>query len=713
MSQELPIGTLVKDEQFTLFESVGALEIMDPKMDSGFLAPGETLEDEYDITRPLLPEEIIGIMDQLLCCEMSWHEGYPLAQTLFTSHYIDKLLSTESKNIDDIQFEQGHEQHGGDLVHVVLRAYCIGLIKCCDYALDEINRSLEGGGTRVNFYEEEDFSGHTYGRELFTGISKDSIIAALYEAEEVIENEAAKDPPPDGIAPVYAAIKTRIEFRIELLLAMFTDEQHSYPLDESWMNVSAYLPDQYNTHHLGKAVPESFSPKIQRRLASTVPPKPMVELSYEDAFKKLQQMCLDCREAVRIVDFGLEHVQRLKAFLWSFNSRKPEPLSYPRACLSAPLFGCDDVGFEQLLRRDLEEVLLPNDPILDPVNWTFEAPQSQVANPEPRYEMANAVNRFTQSSIHMAGGYIDLYRSLCSNRCRLRRNLCHVVLALEEHQTRETEPLDEIINHLSNTSPSFPLSTWTYLAKLQTMTWIVQLGFELDIYLPDELAGMYWYLSLLAQSQASVLKLILPTLHQRVIRPQGSTTQVHTTISYLESRLAEMNATKSLADALFSLYTYLRYLNKIPDPASNSPFYNAQQRYELRMKPFLDVTGATVPPFAEYSESITLFGPYSSPTVNIRSITPEYLSNIDTLVKEAKAGFASVKKMGVKAAMCEGVEGWWMKNVNSVLASCVAAGIAVSAVRGRVERSEEEVMGVEVLEPGKRYHDWWVVPKIS
>ena len=40
-------------------------------MDSGYLAPGETLEDDYDVLRELLPEEIIGIMDQMLCYEVS------------------------------------------------------------------------------------------------------------------------------------------------------------------------------------------------------------------------------------------------------------------------------------------------------------------------------------------------------------------------------------------------------------------------------------------------------------------------------------------------------------------------------------------------------------------------------------------------------------------------------------------------------------------
>lgn len=40
-------------------------------MDSGHLEPGETLEDEYDVLRDISPAEVIGIMDQILCHEVS------------------------------------------------------------------------------------------------------------------------------------------------------------------------------------------------------------------------------------------------------------------------------------------------------------------------------------------------------------------------------------------------------------------------------------------------------------------------------------------------------------------------------------------------------------------------------------------------------------------------------------------------------------------
>ena len=50
------------------------IQIMDAKMDSGYLGPGENhaqaLEDDYDVMQELAPEQVVGIMDELLCHEV-------------------------------------------------------------------------------------------------------------------------------------------------------------------------------------------------------------------------------------------------------------------------------------------------------------------------------------------------------------------------------------------------------------------------------------------------------------------------------------------------------------------------------------------------------------------------------------------------------------------------------------------------------------------
>jgi hypothetical protein len=133
------------------------------------------------------------------------------------------------------------------------------------------------------------------------------------------------------------------------------------------------------------------------------------------------------------------------------------------------------------------------------------------------------------------------------------------------------------------------------------------------------------------------------------------------------------------------------------------------------MKPFLPVTGMGVPAFEEYSDAILPWGPIASPTVNLKIIAPAFMSGIDGMIKEARVAFMEVRKMGATAARCEGVEEWWGKNLGGLIASCVATGVTVAGIRGKVSGKSGDVEGmvVEFVEVGKRYHDWWVVPKIS
>lgn len=150
-------------------------------MDSGFLEPGETLEDDYDTLRALLPEELIGIMDQLLCYEMAWHTGYPLSQTLFTSVYIDKLLWPETKVLEQAQFHRGDiedDRRPGPLLQI-LRAYSLAVIKGCDFVIAKI--------TARDYFEEEDFCTHTYNRVLFVSTPMDVFSRELDAALDVVD----------------------------------------------------------------------------------------------------------------------------------------------------------------------------------------------------------------------------------------------------------------------------------------------------------------------------------------------------------------------------------------------------------------------------------------------------------------------------------------------------------------------------------------------
>ena len=65
----LSIGQVIRAPDFSFLDSLGALEIMDPKTDSGMILSEEDAK-EFTPESSLLPEEIIWIMDQLLAREV-------------------------------------------------------------------------------------------------------------------------------------------------------------------------------------------------------------------------------------------------------------------------------------------------------------------------------------------------------------------------------------------------------------------------------------------------------------------------------------------------------------------------------------------------------------------------------------------------------------------------------------------------------------------
>lgn len=156
------------------------VKIMDPKMDSGCLEEGETIGNGFDPGQALLPEEVLWIIDELLCREAAWKEGRTLAQTLFTSVHIDHLLTQRPKPDEAPTFQTGEapqsrrENENSPWTHLVLRAYCIGVIISSAITIEMIASQV--------YYEEEDFNTNTYNRKLLDDVADETSIRLLDQA---------------------------------------------------------------------------------------------------------------------------------------------------------------------------------------------------------------------------------------------------------------------------------------------------------------------------------------------------------------------------------------------------------------------------------------------------------------------------------------------------------------------------------------------------
>ncbi|OTB04598.1 hypothetical protein M426DRAFT_22738 [Hypoxylon sp. CI-4A] len=729
-------GQLVKDEHFTLFESVAALEIMDPKMDSGVLAEGESLDEEYAVSRDLLPEEILGIIDQLLCLEMAWHQGYPLSQTLFTSVYIEALMRPRPINIDEADFARDAQtREKQPKLLFILRAYCLGLLKACYFVNELVKDELYYEVSRTNRKsphcqishgtnntQEEDFVTNTYDRSLLVDIPVASISNLLQKARgdiRTLSNSIPKD--------ISTALDLRLELRIAFLRALdLSTLRKANPdsLKMPWMQMEGLIDHIKKQHSLAKPVPEAFSTKLQRQLASTMPPRPIVQPSFEESYDHFKQFFQDGINIMDILKYS--EPQSLLNFVSLFQARKPQPLVYIRTLLQSLLFKdmivLGNYSIRQIIDHDLSIVVMPCAPQIDPSYDHIEVPT------DPRHQTAAQMEIFRQ---RVAEAYLDIFRIFCQNRCRVRRTLCHAIQEWDMLQA-DVEEIDQLLQVALDEKPltidrgdigfSLPLSSWAYLYKLRQMEWIVQLGFELEIYQTDELAGMYWYLNYLAKTRAQHGDRIKSFTMRSLNEARSSSKQPSqytaakereymTSLSYLRVTMLDAACTWEFADGLCCLYTALQRFNLVVGP--KRPYSTDTLRYDLRMKPFRNIALPPLPTFDEFTRA----------TLQPETTTYDLLKYAESAVGGARKGYEALSKMSEGQSFSVGAHDRWIGNIKSCLRAAIAAGVAVSTLQrafekaGGTEQAELESgselkFKVEMPEPEKGYHGWWIVPKL-
>ena len=275
----------------------------------------------------------------------------------------------------------------------------------------------------------------------------------------------------------------------------------------------------------------------------------------------------------------------------------------------------------------------------------------------------------------------------------------------------------------------YPLSGWIYLQKLRIMEWTALLGFELDVYLADEYAAMYLFLSHLTTSRYEHLthiKLVLRARLQRLQRagsvPEAD--EVQQSLDYLHVLSANALSASALSYTLGKIYALFNTIGVIATPQRS--YSSDDLRYEVRMKPFLPVGTPELPTQTEIYDATH----WPSET-RVSSI----LDSIDEQVKQAKAALGIMKAANAQEGRFLGVEGVWKKNCQSLLLSTISAGVCAAGLRVAFRKASVEKIGdlglkeqgdkgrsraealresvkVESMELEKRYHAWWVVPRL-
>lgn len=473
------------------------------------------------------------------------------------------------------------------------------------------------------------------------------------------------------------ALMDRLNFRIAFL-GMLSDCGAGRPPQ----------PINLNSTAEGEPIPEAFSIKIQRRVASSVPPRPMVACERNEAFVFMQRLLQDTSAAFEILN--VSNASDLYAAFWTFVSQTP--CVYVRSLVQSFLNLDDKMAGTPLYDLILDDLqnLVPN-MILDREHAQVETPT------DPRFQIYRQISQFINK---VGPPFQNQFRSFALNRSRVRRNLCHAAIEWDNIQA-DAEEVDGYLQTLTNEKPlpygdelaySYPLSSWVYHYKLLQLRLVIQVGFELEIYEASEYVDIYWYLSHISSLHLSHLERI-----SFFIKEQKA-------LKLLYRHFTILKATDTLASALQRVFEVLER-HKV----KGMTYSTDELRYELRMRPFQQLS---VPEPLTHAEMKRISSLHTLSDA-------EVLSQATRLASISKKAWEEVLRdkwhSGPLLGVCEVTEREWMKNIKDCMKACIGTSIALTALTRAVQLGKMDMVNVTVpaADSATRLHRWWTVPVIS
>ncbi|PPS09311.1 hypothetical protein GOBAR_AA11333 [Gossypium barbadense] len=335
-------GELIHGDNFNLFAAMSALEIMDPKMDSGIVCTYYSIDEAIENGAAPIPISLdstidvcrtIDIMDHLLACEAAWHKGHSVAQTVFSCIYLLRLDRTAP--------------------HALLHSYCRIIRATCKAVVSVVSDART--------HEEEDLFTMTYGLPL-NGDGDDKCLSILNAVEETISRQlrackatSSKRRLPEDLEPLQSnpnleegfckALLCRLRFRkhfFHVLSCMKRPQGRG--LESARKNIASCLTELESilksADFLRSCFDEScegdiddkttasgfepigFDAMLNSRLSAPTPPRAIKILSWKKAVEYFVKLLHDLDV---ICSYSLDpHLESLLRFVVQFQKSQPD-----------------------------------------------------------------------------------------------------------------------------------------------------------------------------------------------------------------------------------------------------------------------------------------------------------------------------------------------------------------------------------------------------
>ena len=500
----LPLGQLVKTDDFRLQDAMLAIEIGDPKMDIGIQKVDNRSAAER-IAAGEAPVELslsqsLAVLDRLMAMEASWHKGAMLPQSVFTSLYILDIYRIQSNQV----------MFAGCLAVRAITAFTYNMI-------------LSG-----QVCDEDDIAMHNFGIEV-DAVDEQYLQKVIKSLEEGIRFLKKNSNRPSGATEerltkdaCSEALLWRLSFRLNILRGLSII---LYPFRRCLSSAAEFFDaakeilDTIESTALQESVLESapgFAPDVHHKAMPMVPPRATFVISFPSSVthwrNMLESMSLGCRLIAKCTSWsqlqsqllqfaaGDHHpvvrslVYRSLVFHQQLKENEPDPTSNKIDMKKDESVGlitiCSSSG--EMPDYDDEDVV-----------WTptKQRLQAEFGWDAPPGEMGKVF--IEQLSIAVLGWC----HTMCLNRCRQRRRLRRLLEdwrnMMDHAFTAETteEVRSWFVEKGWAWTPSTPdgipfagpLVTRIEIEASRTMLAYLMLGVPLELYAPHELCSLYWY----------------------------------------------------------------------------------------------------------------------------------------------------------------------------------------------------------------------------
>ncbi|KII89424.1 hypothetical protein PLICRDRAFT_160784 [Plicaturopsis crispa FD-325 SS-3] len=517
-------GSMIFTDGFTLLDAMSAFEIGEPRLDSGAIIEEQEKRPPFDPLQLLLPEELCWILDRSFACEMEWHAGNTLSQTVFTVLYVHHLEDLNPELIRRAPVFGNDTSRPMELLTVVLRSFMMGLLKCCDLSWRELSKN------RVN--DGEDWQGEKCDVSLLEGFPVQFVLQKLDETVLWLSNSLRVTSPWREQLIVRTLLRKTL---LELMDA--PTNTNISTLQGRIAEAMQYLQDIRSYPPPPSPAPDSaaafaLDPYVARRLNSFLPLRVFELPPQNEVWESIEALLRGWHELSLISNTASLTTWEIFGSLRNWTPKQRQRIPYLRSCTQSAFYDgvlvLNKYTPPWIADRFLVETLG-----ITLAQYTHCATDGWLGSGSPPItELGRQISQTMNGQV----------KAQWFNPPRRRRHLVKSLLEWHSIYNMCVEITDNIDPRSDRFDVLCQVPNAVLSWRLSIIREIVLSGFQLELYNPDEKALAYWYTAQVIDAHCTCLTSLLRSL------PPG--TQPYLEMSF---QLTFLNALRIMSIAMFSI----------------------------------------------------------------------------------------------------------------------------------------------------------------